>query len=98
MTTYEMRISDWSSDVCSSDLRRYRDIVAFLEILEQRLACVGDEDQTIVARPSVHHARIDSHRIAVTHRQRARPFDLGQHEVARIGNPVARPEDRQSVV
>src|SRR3546814_14408881 len=23
-TAYEMRISDWSSDVCSSDLRRYR--------------------------------------------------------------------------
>src|SRR3546814_10445008 len=25
-TAYEMRISDWSSDVCSSDLRRLRDI------------------------------------------------------------------------
>src|SRR3546814_1410560 len=24
-TAYEMRISDWSSDVCSSDLRRCRD-------------------------------------------------------------------------
>src|SRR3546814_17562778 len=24
MTAYEMRISDWSSDVCSSDLRRPR--------------------------------------------------------------------------
>src|SRR3546814_6930057 len=23
-TAYEMRISDWSSDVCSSDLRRFR--------------------------------------------------------------------------
>src|SRR3546814_9131229 len=23
-TAYEMRISDWSSDVCSSDLRRHR--------------------------------------------------------------------------
>src|SRR3546814_1772943 len=25
-TAYEMRISDWSSDVCSSDLRNYPDL------------------------------------------------------------------------
>src|SRR3546814_1004787 len=28
-TAYEMRISDWSSDVCSSDLGRLGDITAF---------------------------------------------------------------------
>src|SRR3546814_10267881 len=27
-TAYEMRISDWSSDVCSSDLRKLLDILA----------------------------------------------------------------------
>src|SRR3546814_3947747 len=27
-TAYEMRISDWSSDVCSSDLRSWRDAAA----------------------------------------------------------------------
>src|SRR3546814_10875036 len=27
-TAYEMRISDWSSDVCSSDLRRLDDVPA----------------------------------------------------------------------
>src|SRR3546814_18926101 len=27
-TAYEMRISDWSSDVCSSDLRRHDDVDA----------------------------------------------------------------------
>src|SRR3546814_7475589 len=26
-TAYELRISDWSSDVCSSDLRRHEDVV-----------------------------------------------------------------------
>src|SRR3546814_4899759 len=26
-TAYEMRISDWSSDVCSSDLRRCQEVV-----------------------------------------------------------------------
>src|SRR3546814_8325549 len=29
-TAYEMRISDWSSDVCSSDLREFRRTVLFL--------------------------------------------------------------------
>src|SRR3546814_5564396 len=28
-TAYEMRISDWSSDVCSSDLERYRNVDGF---------------------------------------------------------------------
>src|SRR3546814_9806657 len=28
-TAYEMRISDWSSDVCSSDLRRYCHVSSF---------------------------------------------------------------------
>src|SRR3546814_6083178 len=32
-TAYEMRISDWSSDVCSSDLRAHADFV-FLEGFE----------------------------------------------------------------
>src|SRR3546814_9053901 len=27
-TAYEMRISDWSSDVCSSDLRKVRTVIA----------------------------------------------------------------------
>src|SRR3546814_14721266 len=29
-TAYERRISDWSSDVCSSDLRRMKDMKAYL--------------------------------------------------------------------
>src|SRR3546814_3778217 len=31
-TAYEMRISDWSSDVCSSDLRRYGTPLALLAL------------------------------------------------------------------
>src|SRR3546814_8833950 len=33
-TAYEMRISDWSSDVCSSDLRRARPLSAPAQILQ----------------------------------------------------------------
>src|SRR3546814_1828809 len=39
-TAYEMRISDWSSDVCSSDLTRSptEQLAAWVERLGQRLA------------------------------------------------------------
>src|SRR3546814_10174348 len=53
-TAYEMRISDWSSDVCSSDLRLRvglleRDLEAFgggalASALEQRGHVVGGDD------------------------------------------------------
>src|SRR3546814_20446236 len=35
-TAYEMRISDWSSDVCSSDLRRLTPLVAAPLFLEEQ--------------------------------------------------------------
>src|SRR3546814_16176287 len=34
-TAYEMRISDWSSDVCSSDLRYYRYYVDEMEYVKK---------------------------------------------------------------
>src|SRR3546814_19991419 len=37
-TAYEMRISDWSSDVCSSDLRRVR---TFSRASQDRIADLG---------------------------------------------------------
>src|SRR3546814_4372512 len=40
-TAYEMRISDWSSDVCSSDLSRHGRLVEPFQIAEQRVAHAG---------------------------------------------------------
>src|SRR3546814_10764731 len=45
-TAYEMRISDWSSDVCSSDLDGRRRQIAPPAILE-RGACGGDRQVDI---------------------------------------------------
>src|SRR3546814_8199392 len=40
-TAYEMRISDWSSDVCSSDLhRRFADIAAVADVHAARIGAV----------------------------------------------------------
>src|SRR3546814_9622525 len=41
-TAYEMRISDWSSDVCSSDLRRQDEFQALAQI-----AAVGPEKKVL---------------------------------------------------
>src|SRR3546814_3598434 len=41
-TAYEMRISDWSSDVCSSDLRRWRtDGTSLMNLLRSLGASAG---------------------------------------------------------
>src|SRR3546814_14731881 len=43
-TAYEMRISDWSSDVCSSDLLHFHDIEHLLSVLHK----LRDEGNTVV--------------------------------------------------
>src|SRR3546814_20941215 len=57
-TAYEMRISDWSSDVCSSDLARffvYRTVRLFEEegILDRH--DFGDGRSRYEAAPAAHH-------------------------------------------
>src|SRR3546814_13187097 len=46
-TAYEMRISDWSSDVCSSDLREPEMAARVGEIAVPTLILFGDEDRVI---------------------------------------------------
>src|SRR3546814_5458180 len=54
-TAYEMRISDWSSDVCSSDLPRSEDEVVLMQ------SEAADPDQReVVAAAHVDH-RVDAH-------------------------------------
>src|SRR3546814_2093870 len=77
-TAYEMRISDWSSDVCSSDLplvERDRGILALAHVeIEDREACgacrVLDRDrqrprQAVAARPGRHEGGRQSDRQSV---------------------------------
>src|SRR3546814_6243767 len=54
-TAYEMRISDWSSDVCSSDLR-YRDIVK--AVMPQAAVVVDRWHVVRTAVESMRQARI----------------------------------------
>src|SRR3546814_6933016 len=52
-TAYEMRISDWSSDVCSSDLdaRARRITPAMLIAAVQALASIPTSDDTLLPSP-----------------------------------------------
>src|SRR3546814_3991894 len=66
-TAYEMRISDWSSDVCSSDLRREGrgaaaeagDEILFLQPVLRDLQARGAGAHRDMARQEAH--RIDGH-------------------------------------
>src|SRR3546814_4184944 len=66
-TAYEMRISDWSSDVCSSDLRR--DEPRLLEAMLHRHANIGlavDERAVAVEeRKAIGHTGISRIRCAI---------------------------------
>src|SRR3546814_1133076 len=52
-TAYEMRISDWSSDVCSSDLERNRSRPRVLRHLQNRLQIHPEGCLSGTSRPTV---------------------------------------------
>src|SRR3546814_2621631 len=69
-TAYEMRISDWSSDVCSSDLVHVLKI-ALRDLLRR------DIDQ-----PGL---RVVAHRVPIMRAERAGDGDEGRSEERRVG-------------
>src|SRR3546814_2946301 len=57
-TAYELRISDWSSDVCSSDLAVHADTVRALlaqaEVAAADIGVIGFHGHTVAHRPDRH--------------------------------------------
>src|SRR3546814_6067613 len=102
-TAYEMRISDWSSDVCSSDLPVERDADQPREMMERRVERHHRAPRNHVddgLAPQLHLAiggeQIIEARVPATHPHVAQPLGLrAQEDVA--ADTVAR-EDRKSVV
>src|SRR3546814_7992557 len=74
-TAYELRISDWSSDVCSSDLQRIGD----LRRLRRRMALVRDADR--IGEPVALHRQP-----AEQGADRALAPDRVRSEERRVGN------------
>src|SRR3546814_21092911 len=85
-----MRISDWSSDVCSSDLARDgRDAIDALEqafrIDPQQLVVRGRDDAAVIGEGAVDQLR-GQHRIAEPETDfRRRQTDLDRSEERRVG-------------
>src|SRR3546814_7753046 len=84
-TAYELRISDWSSDVCSSDLGVGRRTAAVLDgpPVERDLtaAAVRDHHQMRIARRQIDVARLDRHsRLGDPHPALRRQPDLARIE------------------
>src|SRR3546814_11385970 len=86
-TAYEMRISDWSSDVCSSDLD--------MQIGGKPVAVLGQQVSDACDNTAVQFRR----RIAAGGMH---PHDMieqcPRRRLAALDQPVARQEDRKSVV
>src|SRR3546814_4921562 len=71
-TAYEMRISDWSSDVCSSDL------ISFIERVGKRRAL--DKADVVAARQFLETLEI----IMLADRQFQRPMFIGQQRIGHL--------------
>src|SRR3546814_20480533 len=54
-TAYEVRISDWSSDVCSSDLQARRVLDRLLDRLQERHRLAAVDQPMVIAEREIHH-------------------------------------------
>src|SRR3546814_7006302 len=68
-TAYEMRISDWSSDVCSSDLLTSRLVQVMAWLLVQKAVHAGEIEDTDVDDPK---RRLGGHEICAEPRSEER--------------------------
>src|SRR3546814_12275180 len=93
-TAYEMRISDWSSDVCSSDLPEH----LHRNALGQRVMDAAIDRAHIIIGLQVHRNRGGDHllppRRIVRHHQAPRPDDLPEALIVLLQEGG----DRKSVV
>src|SRR3546814_21173333 len=109
-TAYEMRISDWSSDVCSSDLGHHRRVAAgkrrrFAPALaggqidvEQMELVVARADRAMIVD---HEAAIGEPPVVAPERERAgmHPYTIPRPRLPHRGeHATARPRDRTPVV
>src|SRR3546814_16941187 len=79
-TAYEMRISDWSSDVCSSDLEPPRE-----DVPHQRVAGTGEYDLNDVEPGFGGRSRDADEDVSSRHRQNLDGIGVDRSEERRVG-------------
>src|SRR3546814_10373142 len=108
-TAYEMRISDWSSDVCSSDLRssqivglhrKDRFVRLIGRHLVEQLVDPGVDDQDSGVRGTDEtgrdHAPVESDQVVVEARRVEQPHRLGMIAELRPADRLPQLVDRKS--
>src|SRR3546814_2442696 len=96
-TAYEMRISDWSSDVCSSDLPVHQGLAGAVGLCGNRIAdefhvvVAGNEHGAAVAQPGL-QVRAAPHHGAFVMRRAFTGVQLAPH----AGAEAVGAEDRKS--
>src|SRR3546814_2574424 len=97
-TAYEMRISDWSSDVCSSDLIAVELAVATVEAIEKLTAlAVGKAAEVVLPqrRAACQRVAVARHHLGhvVAHDVAHQP---DEHQVHRMAQGLGRSEEHTS--
>src|SRR3546814_18962552 len=90
-TAYEMRISDWSSDVCSSDLEDSVD--AATDFRELYLQTIVHREERVVVEQSLAESGLiadDKHALAGLTQPRDRPEAAGDRSLFGDGHPEVR--------
>src|SRR3546814_1753920 len=99
-TAYEMRISDWSSDVCSSDLAcgALADIVAYfrgigIEVTPRITLRFADRAIVRSAERASVHGYFDGQQAEITfyRKSQVRPWGLPRSEARRVGKECVSP-------
>src|SRR3546814_7736378 len=85
-TAYEMRISDWSSDVCSSDLDSTYEISDELNCLKREAALITQYKRLHEGGPLTNLAG------GVGNLSGSSPFSLERHPATLSGSPANNPE------
>src|SRR3546814_2391264 len=103
-TAYEMRISDWSSDVCSSDLLRVEKLDEAVDHQAADAGVAARQGVDLQQQDQAHHPLVERRADAAAMGQHQARLQLG-HLVGRDGLPrqaaeagIDAVEDRKSVV
>src|SRR3546814_11228835 len=86
-TAYEMRISDWSSDVCSSDLFRWDDAIR----RSRRFGRLFRAIETVLVSPGIHHTHHGYGRDGASFRNYAVTFSFLDRIFGTLHIPEGRP-------
>src|SRR3546814_2412189 len=93
-TAYEMRISDWSSDVCSSDLGAYQPVIAHIGFIQGSVVQITSDDPNVI-NEDIRIDRLDLDGSRIANSTPNHPHHPGINAIALSINRVASVDIRE---